>query len=309
MRGTIETLLLVILVAALAYLERGQLGYTYRLVSDRLYPCASPITYTIGNYDARFGISEDEFKKAIADAEALWETAAGKELFEYKDTGALEVSLVYDSRQEATDKLKKLGLVVKNDRASYDLLKAKYDSLEVSYKKKKASYDAKVAAYETKRDAYDAEVSSWNSKGGAPRDVYSRLQASKAQLTADLAAIRATETGLNEDIGTINALVEELNRLATSLNITASEFNQVGANRGEEFTEGIYQNSSDGENIDIYQFDSKEKLVRVLAHELGHALSLNHVESPKAIMYRLNQGLGVTLAAEDIAELTARCRL
>jgi len=45
----------------------------------------------------------------------------------------------------------------------------------------------------------------------------------------------------------------------------------------------------------------------LLAHELGHALRLNHSNDPNAVMYRLNQSDAAELTTDDIVALKARC--
>ncbi|HCY17892.1 TPA: hypothetical protein DHT42_01705, partial [Candidatus Nomurabacteria bacterium] len=64
-----------------------------------------------------------------------------------------------------------------------------------------------------------------------------------------------------------------------------------------------------GREIDIYQFDNKGKLARVLTHEFGHALELEHLENSKAVMYRLNNGVNEKLTIDDILALKKRCNL
>ena len=121
--------------------------------------------------------------------------------------------------------------------------------------------------------------------------------------------INKLQTDLNSEVVNINALAIVLNRLVSSLNLEVNKFNTIGTSLGGEFEEGTYQEGPNGREIDIYQFDDEGKLARVLTHELGHALGLEHLENPKAIMYRLNNGVNEKLTADDIAALKKRCGL
>ena len=79
---------------------------------DRPLPngsCATPVKYRIGKLDPRFGITRQDFQRQVEEAGKAWETAAGQTLFEYDARGALEVDLVYDGRQEMTQRRNKLA--------------------------------------------------------------------------------------------------------------------------------------------------------------------------------------------------------
>jgi hypothetical protein len=270
-------------------------------------PCQEPLTYRLGHIDERFGFTRWEFSMAVKRAAEIWEKPFSRTLFREDSEGAIVINLIYDYRQEASDKLKKLDYKIDYTKDSYQSMKLRFESLKSGYEQKRAALDNDLNAYQSRVNAYNADIESWNRQGGAPQHFRNRLMSGKNELNSVRESLQIRQDEAKRLVDEINSTALVMNEIAANHNLNLVQYQDVGSRLGSEFKEGFFESKQGKQSITIYHFDNSTKLIRVLVHELGHALRLDHSANPKAIMYRLNQSDAAELAADDIAALKARC--
>lgn len=268
-------------------------------------PCEEPLLYTFGSFDTRFGISKSHFAQKVSEATALWSDAAGKQLFtlgKASDKNVITIDLVYDGRQAKTDQNKLLSLEIENSRTAAEKLKMEYESQEETFRIMKDAHTSDVRIFDERQKLYNDTVTSWNEKGGAPKNEYDILMLEKEALTKEAEKLTEAQTNLNSFLLTINKKIARYNELAAFANQKIGENNTLAQRK---FTEGSY--TYPPRKITIYQFSDDIKLLRVLAHEFGHALSIDHTKDKASIMYSINSATTTKLSASDIQEILNLC--
>jgi hypothetical protein len=311
MRKLISWILLIAALAGAFYqwrTKKAQLRATARILQARLFPCSFPVTYSIGTIDPGYTISKQELGDALIEAETAWENPAHKNLFEFtRSSGDVTITLVYDNRQASLDKLKALGITTDQSLDSYKSLKAKYDELAAKVDAEDSRLKGIMGRYKERETAYNAEVRRMNQRGSASRAEVRRVDSTRGALAMQFGGIKMIETAVNSDVDTLNALGTTLNQLIVQLNINVDQYNRAGATIGR-YEEGLYIISGGIQTIEIYKYTNHAQLVSLLAHELGHALGLEHVADPESLMYPVNRGRGLNLTGKDLAELVRVCR-
>jgi hypothetical protein len=297
MRSSFLILLLITLLLA------G--GYWYTIGTAM---CNVPIAYRLGTVDDRFNLSSEAARSALSAAEAVWEEAIGYDLFIYDDNAALSINFVFDERQAVQDEEARQRQLLDEKAAQNEDITSTHAELVAEYEALAADFTTAEAAYETRLAAYNREVASYNDVGGAPPAVFAALEAEREALDEERRRINAAAARLNQLVRRINELGETGNELIAVYNENVDRYNRQFAEE-REFTQGDYQRFGGQKTINIYTFADQAELVLVLAHEFGHALSIEHVAGPASLMYPLmgEQPVPLALSADDVAGFNQAC--
>lgn len=267
------------------------LGFQYRNdilqeVNKIIYisPCDTPIAYRLGTIDPQFNVTSNEYMQDIQKASDIWSSAYGKNLFVYNKNANLVINLIYDTRQGLNNQINQ----IENNLQEQDS----------TIKPKMVQYEAQVADFNKRLSEFKQQVNYWNSRGGAPPDVYQKLK-------NDQETLKAEANRLDKEAGMLNLSTSQYNSQVKQLNQTINVFNQALESKPEE---GLYVLDNSGQRIDIYFYKSHEETVHTLAHEMGHALGIGHIENNENDLMYSKTNEAVTLSSIDISELQRVCR-
>lgn len=268
-------------------------------------PCEQPLLYTLGPVDERFGISGEQVLQTVKKAESLWEDASGKNLFEYNQNSGLPIQLVYDQRQQKTQAEQALQTRLENiDVESSEEQVTKQLS---QFEQAKREYERKLAVYERNVETYNKRVESINKKGGATESQAKDLADQYDDLQDEFQSLEHVRQKVNSLVGSANQQIANNQNLVEAYNKEITTFQEQYGGEGEAFDQGVYT----GTDITIYQYDDEQRLILVLAHELGHALGIEHSQDPEGLMYYLMRDQNVntlTLRDSDLKSLENICQ-
>jgi len=281
--------------------------------------CAVPVRWRIGSVDPRFGISADELERAVRTAVDVWESSVTGSLFVQDPEHGLPIQLRYDERQART------AAVLEADqrlRAAWSALEAERERLDAAWDSlERLSYETDALARElaVRLDRHNDAVGEWNAAGGAPDSIAARLGEQGRSLgreqarisergEAEMARDEALREAESKYADRVWAVRREADRMEKELPPTAVS---SGSYVRTLYTDPSGRSSVRSEIV-VFRFADRAELVRILAHELGHALGLGHTDQPGSVMYaqqdRLRHATGtLTLHRADRTLLRAHC--
>lgn len=224
-------------------------------------PCDYPLAYSIGSIDSRFKTTKEALITDAKIAGNVWSSSINKQLFVYDPKADFTINLVYDSRQELTNKITEMNKDLKEKQGEID------PKLE-DYKRKELNFEKRVKAL-------NDQISSWNMKGGAPKEEYDKLIAEQKSLQEEARV-------LTDEAKALGQATDDYNSNAKNLNQEIDNYQQVLVTKPEE---GLYEQDGRKRKISIYIDISHDEFLHTLTHEMGHSLGLDHNTDPKSIMY------------------------
>lgn len=272
--------------------------------------CQFIVEWQPGQIDERFNLSSTDIERAMKRVQALWGGAVEQfELTRATDQGIV-IDFQYDNRQELIDNESSYQKHLREQEILIEQRQADYEEKRGRFERANRSFLQRAEEIQRRVDSLNEWVREVNDQGGFTDDQLVRFEAEREAIDQRQHSERAQQTELEALAREANQAMNHVNEAIDRRNEMIGHYNETFAGK-RLFTSGHYQRSNGRDTITIYQFQGETGLQRVLAHEIGHALGLTHLNNPEAIMFEQVSGLstprGLRLTQEDRQAIGDRC--
>jgi hypothetical protein len=281
-------------------------------------PCDVPMPWRVTELDERFGLTLEEAEDAIRLAGMVWEEAVGRRLVPQDERRGFPIRFLWDDRQEGTGERARRDRELAGAAAAIQDERLRVEALHRLLDEDRQRLESRLETFRQRQVAHRREVQRWNEQGGPPEEERRRLQAESDALEQERQALEREAEAINQRVALANRATGELNRQVEEHNrnqarvqaLFPAQVIQSGTFRESRRTLAGRLISVERE-IQVHQFDDREHLILVLAHELGHALGLGHTGVPGSVMADAS-GPGARdgppgLSPSDLALFRSRC--
>jgi hypothetical protein len=276
--------------------------------------CDRPLTWRFGEIDPRFELDRDVLASVMHEVEEIWAEALDRSLLARDEEGSVVIEFVYDERQAQTDRAREALVAIDDVVRAQTRLEDDRSAALAHYEMMRRDYERELGTYNVRVARHNEAIAYWNDRGGAPAAEHGQLMQEREVIARHGEQVEALRREVERLREAANERIDRYNQAITARNELVDRFNTRFAGQ-RRFSQGEYRAEVQGRatrhTIRIFQFGDLDELRIVLAHEVGHALGLDHVENPASVMYYLmtdaNVRGGGGLSEDNIAAVHALC--